>query len=164
MRYLKYLAYVIRHKWFVMIECFKVGLIWRGLVHDLSKLLPDEFFPYANYFYGPDGWKHRRSKHGYYKPYNTGDERFDFAWLKHQKRNKHHWQWWVLPKDDGGTVVFPMPKKYMEEMLCDWIGAGRAQGKEDADLRPWYEENKGNMQLHDSTRWWIEDKIYDLPF
>ena len=51
-KYLKYLWYVIRHKWYVGIECFKKGLYWQGLVHDSSKLFPSEFIPYARYFYG----------------------------------------------------------------------------------------------------------------
>ena len=45
-KFFRYLSYVIRHRWFVMIECFKRGLIWRGLTHDLSKFHPSEFFPY----------------------------------------------------------------------------------------------------------------------
>jgi len=46
MRYLKYLKYLLRHKWFVMLECFKEGLFWLGLTHDLSKFSPkrDRFF------------------------------------------------------------------------------------------------------------------------
>ena len=42
-KYLKYLSYVLRHKWFVMLACFKVKLFWQGITHDLSKFLPDEF-------------------------------------------------------------------------------------------------------------------------
>ena len=108
MKYLKYAWYIIKHKWYVMIECFKVGLYWQGITHDLSKLLPDEWFPYANYFYG---FK-KRDETGYYKPTDTGDKAFDFAWLLHQKRNPHHWQWWILPEDDGGTKILEMPLKY----------------------------------------------------
>lgn len=160
----RYLSYVVRHKWYVMIECFKVGLVWRGLVHDLSKLLPDEFFPYAWYFYGPDSWKHKRSTHGYYKPYETGDRQFDYAWLKHQKRNKHHWQWWILPKDNGGYVTFNIPLEYRKEMLCDWKGAGKAKGKPDSDIVLWYRENKDKMQLHTTTRIWIEEQLHEKDY
>lgn len=52
MKYLKYLKYILKHKYYVAVECFKMGLIWRGLVHDLSKLRLSEFGAYANYFYG----------------------------------------------------------------------------------------------------------------
>jgi len=51
-KYLKYLKYVLVHKYYVFIECFKVGLFWRGIMHDMSKFFPDEFLPYARYFYG----------------------------------------------------------------------------------------------------------------
>jgi len=161
--YLKYLWYVIKHKWFVMIECFKVGLFWRGIMHDLSKLLPSEFIPYARFFYGAK--KQRRDDGGYYKPTDTGDSDFDFAWLLHQKRNRHHWQWWILPEDDGGTKVIQIDYKYVEEMICDWVGAGKAQGykspKNDKYLetRNWYHKNKGNMVLHPKTREYIEANI-----
>ncbi len=82
-----------------MIECFRAGLYWRGIIHDMSKFLPSEFFPYANHFYG--GIQTGRNGTGYYKPTNTGDAQFDWAWLLHQKRNSHHWQFYLLPEDEG---------------------------------------------------------------
>jgi len=162
--YWKYFKYVIRHKWFVMLECFKVGLYWRGIVHDISKLLPSEFIPYANHFYGEGGEKgikKGRNKSGYYKPYNTGNDSFDFAWLLHQKRNRHHWQYWILPKDDGGTVIFDMPKKYLREMLCDWHGAGRAINGKNDTVR-FYLKNKANIQLSVWSRNWIEAELQEI--
>ena len=51
--YWKYLKAVLKHKWFVFIECRKLGIPWLGVIHDLSKFLPSEFIPYARYFYGP---------------------------------------------------------------------------------------------------------------
>ena len=130
-----------------------MGIVWQGLIHDLSKFLPSEFFPYAEFFFGRP-----RGKTGYYKPTNTGDANFDFAWLLHQKRNKHHWQWWILPEDRGGVVILDMPIKYRKEMFCDWKGAGRAQGHGD-DIREWYKVNGSKMQLHENTRRWIEDML-----
>lgn len=159
MKYLKYLNYVIRHKWYVGIECFKKGLIWRGITHDLSKLLPSEFIPYANYFYskGSD-IKRGRDKTGYYKPTDTGDKVFDFSWLLHQKRNKHHWQWWILPEDEGGVKILEIEEPYLTEMICDWIGAGKAQGhfspKDDPlkETRNWWVANNHKMQLNPKTK------------
>lgn len=149
--HLKYLWYIIRHKWFVLVEAVKLGIPWLGLVHDWSKFLPDEWFPYARYFYGPQP---ERDPVGYsYKP---GDApAFDLAWLRHIHRNKHHWQWWILREDDGGTKVLPMPDRYRREMLADWRGTGRAQGYGDNTLE-WYIKNKHKMQLHSKTRNWIE--------
>lgn len=155
------------HKYYVSVECFRHGLIWRGLVHDLSKFLPSEFIPYMNYFYAKKEHdiKRGRNETGYYKPYDTGDDDFDFAWLLHQKRNKHHWQWWILPKDEDGTRLFEIPEPYLTEMICDWVGAGKAQGKfspkDDPyfETRKWYKQNGEKMQLHSNTRKIIEKRI-----
>lgn len=152
----RYLWYVLRHKWFVFCECCYYGLVWRGLKHDASKLLPSEFLPYARFFYGRKA-KPRRDSTGYYKPTDTGDAAFDFAWLRHQKRNDHHWQWWVLPEDDGGFKVLEMSDAARREMVADWRGAGRAQGTPDT-LR-WYSANRHKMLLGPVTRAWVEREI-----
>ena len=179
MKYLKYLNYLIRHKWFVLIECYKVGIIWRGIIHDLSKLRPSEFFFYADHFYGTQKekscyscfhkiWNSQCEFNGsgigdgeqasQCKDYKVIDEQFDYAWLLHQKRNKHHWQWWVLTEDYGIVKVLDMPLKYRLEMLADWRGAGRAQGNK-MSTKEWYEANKDNMKLHPDTRMWVEDML-----
>ena len=147
-KYFKYLGYVLRHKWFVLLECIRLGIIWRGIFHDLSKFLPSEFIPYARYFYGKKGKNisRGRDKTGYYSAGSTGKASFDYAWLLHQKRNPHHWQWWILPKDDGSTKTFPMPVNVIKEMLCDWRGAQRAQ-RSKWGVSEWYEKNKGKMKL-----------------
>lgn len=162
MKYIKYLKYLIRHKYYVMVECFKNGLYWRGMMHDLSKFKSSEFVPYANFFYGKEK---KRDKTGYYKPTDTGDKDFDFAWLLHQKVNRHHWQFWMLPEDEGGVKILEMEYPYWLEMICDWVGAGKAQGfyspKNDRykETRAWYAKNKDKMQLHPKTRKYIEQTI-----
>ena len=165
-QYIQYLKYVIIHKWYVAIECFHEGLYWKGIIHDMSKFLPSEFIPYANFFYKKTA-KISRDNAGYYKPTDTGDNKFDFAWLLHQKRNSHHWQWWILPEDDGGIKVLPMAETSIREMICDWIGAGKAQGffspKNDryCETRLWYDKNKSKMNLHIHTRRYIEDILFN---
>lgn len=166
--YWQYLRYVVRHKWFVLIECCKLGIPWLGLIHDLSKILPDELIPYTNHFYGPNSHhkdgshqpkeiKTGRDETGYYKPTDTGDLAFDFAWLLHQKRNRHHWQWWVLPEDSGGIKVLEMSDRYRKEMLADWRGAGKAQGT--PNVQVWYHKNYARMTLHEKTRAWVEAQL-----
>ena len=158
-KYFKYLSYVLRHKYFVAIQCFKNGLYWRAFTHDMSKFLPSEWFPYVNFFHGGKQ-KQIRDKTGYYKPTDTGDDKFDFAWLLHQKRNRHHWQWWILPEDSGGVKVFPMSHKDRLEMLCDWWGASRAQGNGGWDgVVRWYEANNSKMKFHPETQEFIENFI-----
>lgn len=148
--HLAYAGYVLRHKWFVLRACRRTGTpVWRGLIHDLSKLLPSEWNPYRRTFYAPDGSKRY-----------VETLEFNQAWNAHQKRNPHHWQAWVLIMDRGTQVILPMPEKYVREMVADWIGAGLAQGK--PDTRSWYEENKGKMLLHSDTRALVEKLLGEL--
>ena len=151
MKYLQYAKYLIKHKYYVLIECFKRGIYWQGIKHDLSKFYPSEFIPYAPYFYG-------RYLKGDIKEYKPADLNGDigYAWFLHQKRNKHHWHYWILPQGQGKMKALDMPMKYRKEMLCDWIGASKAQGN---DLKVWYRKYKDKIQLHPETRKWVEAKI-----
>ena len=157
MKYIKYIKYIIIHKWFVFLACCKYGSIWQGITHDLSKLLPSEFIPYARYFYGKYG-KSAQEKI---------NQKFDIAWLKHIHRNKHHWQYWVLRKDDGDTIPLKIPRKYQLEMICDWIGAGRAiNGKSKyndplEEARRWYLVNSCKQLLHRENQYCISDFFSD---
>jgi len=170
LKYFKYLKYVIRHKWFVFIGCLKLGwgnswffpLFYRGLIHDWSKLRPSELFPYAEHFYGnKESINRGRDKSGYYRAGETDNYKIDMAWLLHQKRNKHHWQWWVLHKDDGTIKCFDMPDLYLLEMVADWYGAGRAiSGKE--IVGPWYESNKNKIKLSNRSRKTLEIVIMNF--
>jgi hypothetical protein len=45
----------------------------------------------------------------------------------------------------------------MTEMLCDWIGAGKAIMGAKANTPAWYEKNKERIILHPKTREWIEN-------
>lgn len=149
----KYLKNLLRHKWFVFIEACKLGVPLLGIIHDMSKFLPDEFFSYARYDFSDDG-------------NNDDKERadFDLAWLKHQRRNKHHWQHWLLMNDSGiahydewdncpcwmkQVEPLPMPDRYIREMVADWKGAGRAYGN--PDTVGWYMKNMNKIILHPET-------------
>jgi hypothetical protein len=129
-------------------------------------LFPSEFIPYANHFYGGKrNINEGRDATGYYKPVDTGDKEFDFAWLLHQKRNRHHWQWWVLPDDEGSVKILEISEPYRTEMICDWLGASLAQGKKCPhndkylEVRKWWNVNNHKMQLHPNTRVWIENVL-----
>ena len=159
--YVPYLKYVLRHKWYVFQECCKQGIYFRGIMHDLSKFMPDEICAYANHFYGGKATE-KVGKNGYCKPTLTGDDAFDIAWLKHQHRNPHHWQYWVLKEDSGKVIAMPMPDVYAVEMVCDWLGAGAAQGKPRENLRGWYADNKAKIVLHNDTRKFVEELVERL--
>ena len=162
-KYFKYLRYVLRHKWYVFLECCKAGIIWRGIVHDLSKFIPHEMIPYARHFYG-DNKNSSDTKlekaEGYFKDRSDPNDPFDFAWLRHQRKysNRHHWQFWVLKEDNGSIVVLEIPLNIRKEMICDWIGAGRAQGLKN-NTKEWYLRNRANMVLGPETRKWVEREL-----
>lgn len=111
MKHLKYLRYVLRHKWFVFIACYHCDVsLWRALIHDWSKFLPCEWFAYVNTFYGEHPkWGEVSSGQkfaGY--PYELTSDywkpKFDKAWNHHQKFNKHHWQYWLRVDSDIGKM------------------------------------------------------------
>lgn len=154
-RYLAYLIAVLRHKYYVFLACLQVGgiPILSALYHDLDKFTPAMFGAYARNFYNTDGTK--KAKGEYYEL-----PEFDQAWNSHQKRNKHHWQYWLITYDDGSSVALRMPDRHMREMLADWIGAGRAYG--DPNTGGWYAKNRDRIRLNEDTRTALEDLMYDL--
>ena len=108
----KHFFIIIRHKRRVFINCARCGLFWRGIVHDLSKFSPTEFFESAEYYQG------NRSPIGVCRRAKG----VSYAWLHHKGRNKHHIEYWL----DPDCAVTPlMPYKYAVECVCDKLAATR---------------------------------------
>ena len=149
--YYNYLKHLLRHKWFVFLYACEYGIPWLGIIHDFSKFLPWEFFPYAKYFYPGDSPNNR--DHGL---------DFDVAWNHHQKHNKHHWQYYLLTNDNDVPQTRPLsiPERYILELISDWRGAGRAYGN--PNTLDWYNENKHKQTIHPDTRKRIEELLNDL--
>ena len=147
-KYWKHFKTITKHKWYVMIACFKCGLYKQGLLHDLSKYSLIEFNSSAKYFQGGSSpIDKEKSINGY-----------SLAWQNHKGKNKHHWQYWT-DFEDGQLITLKMPIEYVKEMICDWIGAGKAynKGRWNIDvLKNWYENNKDKIVLHNETRNIIE--------
>lgn len=164
MRHLKYLRYLVLHKWFVMLACFQRGLYWQGIIHDWSKFLPSEWFPYADFFYGPKYSDEERRQAAIMCVFLESKEmlrrRFEKAWLHHQHFNPHHWQYWILRNDDGSTVALEMPLKYAKEMLSDWEGAGRVITGKAGGTPDWYMKNMNRMLLHERTRHFVQTQLF----
>lgn len=144
-RHLAYLKYVLRHKWFVFKASNKLGgSVARAIFHDFSKFLPSEWMAYSFTFYNSDG----TSRY-------IESEWFTRAWQAHQRRNSHHWQYWLITWDRGDTEPIQMDFYATLEMLADWFGAGRAiTGK--WEVWDWYEKNKDIIKLHPATRGMVE--------
>ena len=101
---------ITHHRWLVCQGCFRVGLYWQGLTHDLSKYSITEFRTGARYYQGsrsPNAAE-RESK-GYSE-----------AWMHHKGRNRHHYEYWTDMNPKTGKYEFvPMPRKYLVEMVMD---------------------------------------------
>lgn len=108
----KHFILITHHKWVVFKLCCKIGMPWRGLVHDLSKYSPTEFCESVKYYVGTHSpIREARKANGYSK-----------AWLHHKGRNKHHTEYWIDYASPEKTPV--MPYKYAAEMICDKLAAG----------------------------------------
>jgi hypothetical protein len=159
----RYVPYVARHKWFVFLEACKLGIFWRGIVHDNDKLLPSSLIPYAHRFGGPQGIKFGRDKTGHYNATRCGDDRFEMALFRHLHSNDHHWHSWVRVEASGEVAPMPMDTGAWKELVADWRGASRAQGTTGTALG-WYKANRNNILLHKDTRALVEKEIgYDGP-
>ncbi len=137
-KYWNYLKYVVEHKKNVLKVCFKKGMIIHGIFHDISKFHPIEFITYAKHFYGNENEKS-----------NSG---FEYGWLHHQRKNKHHWDYWV--NGSGKPVI--MPEKYINQMICDWEAMGLKFGDTPIDF---YNKNKAKINLHEISREYLLSQI-----
>jgi len=139
--HLRYLSYVLYHKWHVFMAGWALGVpLWRLVIHDASKFSRAEWGPYVRRFYAGPGSRLRK---------DADPLEFQIAWKHHWTRNPHHWEYW-LPDPLGATAPQAMPETYVREMVADWIGAARAQGKPDAAA--WYATYGERMLLHPDTR------------
>lgn len=110
--FFKHLSLVSRHKWRVFVNCSKCGLVWRGIVHDLSKFSPTELFESVEYYQG------NRSPIGVCRR----EKGVSLAWLHHKGRNKHHIEYWI---DEECEIQPLMPYQYAVECVCDKLAATR---------------------------------------
>lgn len=113
------------HRRLVRQGCFRVGLYWQGLTHDLSKYSLTEFLVGAKYFQGDCS------------PNNAEKEKkgYSSSWLHHKGRNKHHFEYWIdysMPGSEGPLLIgMKMPLRYVVEMFMDRIAAvqGLSEGR-----------------------------------
>lgn len=139
MRYWNNLLYILQHKWYVLLECWKKGLYWQGILHDMSKFSLTEFLAYSNKFHHEkEASSDQAAQH---------EAAFQYAWLHHQHHNKHHWNYWVVNQVTQEAV--PMPHKYVLEMVCDWKAMAR---KRKTSHTEHYRHHAHTLLLHPETR------------
>lgn len=137
---------ITRHRWLVRKGCFKIGLYWQGLTHDLSKYSPTEFSVGARLWTGvrsPNALE--REEKGYSE-----------AWIHHKGRNRHHFEYWNdMDLNTRRYESVPMPRKYLAEMVMDRIAACKVyQGKDytDGSALVYFEKSVDKGLMHPKTR------------
>ena len=157
LRILAHWKTVRRHRKLVRRYCFRLGLYWQGLTHDLSKYSPAEFLAGARYFQGdrsPNDAQRREC--GY-----------SAAWLHHKGRNKHHFEYWTDYGLDGqGIQGVEMPPRYVAEMFCDRVAASRVYrgaAYKDGDPYEFFLRGKQkHLLMHPATSDLIESLLLKL--
>ena len=148
-KFFVHLKTVVTHRHEVCKLCFKAGLYWQGLTHDLSKFSPTEFINGVKFATGKKSPQtYERKRYGYSK-----------AWLHHKGRNKHHSDYWVDIRPNGKSEPVNMPFKYIVEMLCDRVAASMIYlGDKFTAAAPleYYETHKNENEFHEQTRYSLE--------
>ena len=141
---------ITRHRHKVMQHCFRAGIPWRGMLHDLSKYSPTEFIPGAKYYQGTRSPNEKeRELFGY-----------SLAWMHHKGRNRHHFEYWFdyNPETKLNEPV-KMPLKFVVEMFCDRVAASKIyQGKSYTDRSPleYFLRGKDRRRIHPETSQMLE--------
>ena len=125
MRAIEHFKTITHHRHLVRQYCFRLGLYYQGLTHDLSKYSPSEFWRGVKYYQG-------------YRSPNDAERRengVSLAWLHHKGRNRHHFEYWIdYCRREDGTIYIggcKMPKKYVAEMFCDRLAASKVYRGQD---------------------------------
>ena len=136
---------ITRHRWLVRGGCFRVGLYWQGLTHDLSKYSPTEFLVGARY------WQGTRSPNAA----ERDEKGYSEAWMHHKGRNRHHYEYWTdMSPVTRNYDPIPMPRRYLAEMVMDRIAACRTyQGKAytDSSALVYFEKSRDRQLMHPQT-------------
>ena len=136
---------ILRHKKEVMKNCLRCGLVWQGLIHDLSKFSPEEFIAGVLHYQGDRSPNEgEREDYGYSK-----------AWMHHKGRNKHHFEYWTDYNIETRKLTpVAMPKKYVAEMFCDRVAACKVylgENYHDSSPLDYYMKGKKRRLLHPKT-------------
>lgn len=188
-KHLRYLRYVLRHKWWVLYWGLRLDVpLWQLIVHDLSKFGPDEWEAYAEWFYGshesgmswPEVGKLVKRvgradiipQTGVMYAYVKGS--FDKAWRHHWQNNLHHWEryaytWCSIPEHGVHELAnpVPMPDRFKREMLADWLATGmglKGHGVKEApaETLAYFLENRHRQRIHPDVAYFLEWKLADM--
>ena len=108
--------------------------------HDESKLDEEEYWPRIEWFYG-DG---------------DNEDEYKYTRCRHQNESEHHWQYWVMLKDNAKTPeCVEMSKEAVIEMISDWWSFSWDEDKLDS-IFDWYGKQK-HILLHPNTKKFVKE-------
>ena len=145
LKFIKHFVTITKHRHMVIRHCAKAGILWRGMMHDLSKYSPVEFINGAKYYLGTKS--------------PTVAERLDKgysdAWMHHKGRNKHHFEYWTDYNPETKLMEpVKMPLRYVAEMFCDRVAASkiyRGDNYTDGDPLAYFLNAKPRRRIHPDT-------------
>ena len=142
---------ITRHRHCVIRHCFRAGIGWQGLFHDLSKYSLSEFIPGARYYQGNRSPNEReRELYG-----------CSYAWMHHKGRNRHHFEYWNdINIQTKMYEPVKMPTRYVKEMFCDRVAASKIyQGKNYTDSHPlaYFQRGNARKKMHPATADLLEE-------
>lgn len=150
MIWFKLLKRILRHKYYVAKYCFQIGLYWQGITHDLSKFSYVEFSRAIKY------WDDKQS--------SLAREReilgYSITFLHHRGHNPHHYEYWIYGLDRGG-IPSKMPKKYVLELICDYLAAAETYGGNPREEYSWWIKYQDELKIHPDTKEYITHVFYN---
>ena len=156
MHMFKHFCTVARHKHYVFIHCVKSGIILQGILHDISKFSPTEFFTSAKFYRGIGSpIPAERKTYGYSK-----------VWMHHVRHNRHHIEYW-MDNDRGSNIPVKMPLRYAKEMFCDMLSANKVYKKaagiqyDDSAPLTYFREKSMGAAMHKDTAQLME-KLFSM--
>lgn len=156
MNFFGHLRTVCRHRHCVIKHCFKAGIPFCGLMHDLSKFSPTEFIPGVKYYLGTRSPNEAERE----------DKGFSGAWMHHKGRNRHHFEYWTDYRFDTKRMEpVKMPIIFVKEMFCDRVAASKIyQGKNYTDSHPYeyFLRGKPTRVIHPESSALLEELLIML--
>lgn len=151
----KHLKIVHVHRKYVRKLCFKLGILWRGLAHDLSKYSIAEL-KISKWFSGTNS------------PHQNCREKLGYSpsWMHHYHRNDHHYLYWMDTDEADNFIPVKMPYKCVLELFADRVAACKAYNKEkytNQDAWNYYlAKTKNHGVLHKETEYLLEKLLWNL--
>ena len=132
---LKLLKRICIHKFWVAYYCFQLGLYKQGILHDMSKFSYTELKGAIKY------WNPKISS----LTNELKIKGYSATFLHHRGRNPHHYEYWIHSLDIEG-IPAEMPRKYVLELICDYLAACKTYGGDPKTEYNWWIKRKDSLK------------------